>query len=175
MRVLKFSSLLLCSLCFIVKGDAQSPEPPAEGPVWVMEFIEAQPGKMLLTLGYLDDYWMRVREEEKRQGVVLNYQRFSEMLLGDVENKSIKGATPSFKTCDPNAIVLLTEYKNLKAFDGREVVFASILRHLSSTTPGLVPLRPEDLYQTVETRLFMEQPANPDKVYTVKSQFKLIH
>lgn len=66
-------------------------------------------------------------------------------------------------------IVLLTEYKNVNAFVGREAVFASILRHLLSATPGLVPLRPEELYETVETRVFVEQPANPDTV-----QFRLI-
>ena len=173
MRVLKFSSLLLCSLCFIVKGDAQRPAPPApaEGPVWVMEFIEAQPPGLLPTLVYLDDYWMRVREEAKRQGVVLSYQRFSEMRLpeGYFAGGVHLGGLPSYKRCDPNAIVLLTEYKNLNAFDGSEVVFASILRHLPSTTPRPVP------YQTVETRVFMEQPANTDKTYTVESQFKLIH
>ena len=159
MRMLKFTSLLLCSTCFIVKGDAQSQE-PANKPVWAMEFLEVQPGKMALALGYLDDHWMRVREEAKRQGVVLNYHRVSEVRL------EIDGS----KTGDPNSIVLLTEYKNLNAFSGREVVFASILRHLPSAAPGLVPLRPEELYKTLDTRVFMEQPANPDT-----AQFKLIH
>lgn len=158
MRVLTFASVLLCSLCFIAKGDTQSPE-PAERPVWAMEFIEVQPGKMALALGYLDDHWMRVRQEAKRQGVVLSYHRVSEVQLAAL------GSTAG----DPNSIVLLTEYKNLSAFSGREVVFASILRHLPSSTPGLVPLRPEELYKTVETRVFMEQPANPDT-----AQFKLI-
>ncbi|HEX8881678.1 MAG TPA: hypothetical protein VF749_16670, partial [Candidatus Acidoferrum sp.] len=165
MRVLKFASLLLCSLCFIVKGDAQSQE-PAEKPVWAMEFLEAHPGKKALALGYLDDHWMRVREQAKRQGVVLSYRRFSELQL---EREDVTGATPSSKAGDPNSIVLLTEYKNLAAFSGREVVFASILRRLPAATPGLVPLRPEELYDTVETRVFMEQPANPDT-----AQFKLI-
>ena len=160
MRVLKFSSLLLCSLCFIVKGDAQTPEPAEKGkPVWAMEFIEVHPGKMELALGYLDDHWMRVMQEAKRQGVVLSYHRVSE----------VRSAMPGSNTGDPNAIVLLTEYKNFNAFSGREVVFASILRHLPAT-PGVVPLRPEELYETVETRVFMEQPANPDT-----AQFKLIH
>jgi len=125
-----------------------------------MEFLEVQPGKMALALGYLDDHWMRVLEEAKRQGVVLNYHRVSEVRL------EIDGS----KTGDPNSIVLLTEYKSLNAFSGREVVFASILRHLPSATPGLVPLRPEELYKTVDTRVFMEQPADPDT-----AQFKLIH
>src|SRR5215469_2962164 len=158
MRVLKFASLLLCSLCFIAKGGAQSQE-PAEKPVWAMEFLEVHPGKMELALGYLDDHWMRVRQEAKRQGVVLSYHRVSEVQL----------AMPGSKAGDPNAIVLLTEYKNLAAFSGREAVFASILRRLPDSTPGLVPLRPEELYETVETRVFMEQPANPDT-----AQFKLI-
>lgn len=165
MRVLKFASLLLCSLSFMTKGDAQSRD-PAEKPVWAMEFLEVHPGKKALALGYLDDHWMRVREEAKRQGVVLSYRRFSELQL---EREDVTGATPSSKTGDPNSIVLLTEYKNLAAFSGREVVFASILRHLPSATPGVVPLRPEELYETVETRVFMEQPANPDT-----AQFKLI-
>ena len=158
MRVLTFASLLLCSLCFMAKGDTQSPE-PAERPVWAMEFIEVQPGKMALALGYLDDHWMRVRQEARRQGVVLSYHRVSEVQL----------AAPGSTAGSPNSIVLLTEYKNLSAFSGREVVFASILRHLPNATPGLVPLRPEELYKTVETRVFMEQPANPDT-----AQFKLI-
>jgi hypothetical protein len=158
MRVLTFASLLLGSLCFLAKGDAQSPE-VAERPVWAMEFIEVQPGKMALALGYLDDRWMRIRQEAKRQDVVLSYHRVSEVLLAAL------GSTAG----DPNSVVLLTEYKNLSAFSGRDVVFASILRHLPSATPGLVPLRPEELYKTVETRVFMEQPANPDT-----AQFKLI-
>jgi hypothetical protein len=90
--------------------------------------------------------------------VVLGYHRVSEVQL----------AGPGSTAGDENSIVLLTEYKNLNAFSGREVVFASILRHLPGT-PGLVPLRPEELYRTVETRVFMEQPANPDT-----AQFKLI-
>lgn len=165
MRVLKFASLLLCSLCFIAKGEAQSQE-PAEKPVWAMEFLEVHPGKMELALGYLDDQWMRVREEAKRQGVVLSYHRVSEVQLVRMD---VTGATPGSKADDPNSIMLLTEYKNLTAFSGREVVFASILRHLPSATPGVVPLRPEELYETVETRVFMEQPANPGT-----AQFKLI-
>lgn len=165
MRALKFASLVLCSLCFIVKGDAQSQE-PAEKPVWAMEFLQVHPGKKALALGYLDDHWMRVREEAKRQGVVLSYHRISEVQL---EYEDVTGATPSSKTGDPNSIVLLTVYKNLNAFSEREAVFASILRHLPSATPGLVPLKPEELYETMGTRVFMEQPPNPDT-----AQFKLI-
>src|SRR5882672_1158764 len=108
MRLLKLASLLLCAICFNVRGDAQSPD-IAERPVWTLEFIEVGPN-MGLTLGYLDDHWMRVREEAKRQGAVLSYHRIQEQVL----------MVPGVKVGDPNSMVLLTEYKNLAAFSGRE-------------------------------------------------------
>jgi hypothetical protein len=158
MRLLKFSSLLLCALCFIVRGDAQSPD-IAEKPVWTLEFIEVRPNNMGLTLGYLDDHWMRVREEAKRRGAVLSYHRISEMLL----------IAPGSKTGDANSIVLLTEYRNLAAFSGREKLFASILEYLPRSTPGVVPVKREGLFETVDTRVFLEQPSEANA-----TQFKLL-
>src|SRR6266550_6417611 len=100
MRLFKLASLLLCAICFNVRGDAQSPD-IAEKSVWTLEFIEVVPNG--LTLGYLDDHWMRVRVEAERQGAVLSYHRISEVLL----------VASGSKTGDPNSIVLLTEYRNL--------------------------------------------------------------
>jgi len=157
MPLLKLASLLLCALCFIVRGDAQSPD-IAEKPVWTLEFIEVT-RRDGLALSYLDDHWMRVREEAKRQGAVLSYHRISEVTL----------ETPGSKTGDPNSMVLLTEYKNLAAFSGREKLFASIREHLPSSTPGVVPIKREGLYDTVDTRVFLEQPAEANG-----TQFKLL-
>jgi len=156
MRLRKLASLLLCALCFIVRGDAQSPD-IAEKPVWTLEFIQVTPNG--LALGYLDDHWMRVREEAKRQGAVLDYHRISEVTL----------ETPGSKTGDPNSMVLLTEYKNLTAFSGREKLFASIREHLPSSTPGVVPIKRDGLFETVDTRVFLEQPAEANG-----TQFKLL-
>src|SRR5438045_8247911 len=114
MRLLKLASLLLCAICFNVRGDAQNPG-IAEKPVWTLEFIEVGPD-MGLTLGYLDDHWMRVREEAKRQGAVLSYHRIQETVQ----------IAPGSKPGNPNSMVLLTEYKNLAALPGREKLFASI-------------------------------------------------
>ena len=156
MRLLKLASLLLCAICFNVRGDAQSPD-IAEKPVWTLEFIQVTPNG--LALGYLDDHWMRVREEAKRQGAVLSYHRIQETVL----------MAPGVKVGDPNSMVLLTEYKNLAAFSGREKLFASIREHLPSSTPGVVPLKREGLYDTVDTRVFLEQPAEANG-----TQFKLL-
>jgi hypothetical protein len=158
MRTRIFASILFCSLFVAVGGDGQSSDID-EKPVWTLEFIEVRPNNMGLTLGYLDDHWMRVREEAKRQGAVLSYHRISEVLL----------VSPGSKTGDSNSIVLLTEYRNLAAFSGREKLFASILEHLPSTTPGVVPIKREGLFETVDTRVFLEQPAEANA-----TQFKLL-
>ena len=156
MRILKLASFLLCAICFNVRGDAQIPD-IAEKPVWTLEFIQVTPNG--LALGYLDDHWMRVREEAKRQGAVLSYHRIQETVQ----------IAPGSKTGNPNSMVLLTEYKNLAAFSGREKLFASIREHLPSNTPGVVPIKREGLYDTVDTRVFLEQP-----VEAHGTQFKLI-
>ncbi len=137
-----FAGLFLCSLFIVVGGDAQSPA-VADRPVWTMEFIKVKPDNFGLTLGYLDDQWMRIREEAKRQGEILSYHRIQETVL----------VAPGIKAGDPNTIVLLTEYKNLAAFSGREKLFASIREHLPSGTPGVLRQQREDLYETVGTRL----------------------
>jgi hypothetical protein len=142
-----FAGLILCFLFVIVGGDAQSPA-VTERPVWTMEYIRVRPEKFGMTLGYLDDQWMRIREEAKRQGEILSYHRIQETVL----------VAPGVKTGDPNTILLLTEYKNLAAFSEREKLFASIREHLPSDTPGILRQGREDLYETVGTRMFMEVP-----------------
>ena len=160
MQVRKFAGLVLCSLCLVIAGGAQSPDVD-EKPVWTLEYILVMPDKLGLTLGYLDEHWMHVREEAKRRGIVLSYHRIQEVQL----------VTPGSKTGDPNSIVLLTEYKNLAAFSEREKLFASILDERGpKSTPGVISAaKPEELYATVDTRTFMEQPAGPNT-----TQFKLL-
>jgi hypothetical protein len=161
MRVLRIAGLVLCCLCFTVGAHAQSPGVVVpDKPVWTLEFIKAKPGKLGLALSYLDEHWMRVREEAKRQGTVLNYHRISEMVL------MVPGAKPR----NPDSIVLLTEYKNFAAFQDREKVFASIAARLPSTPPGVIsPSNPDELYETVDTRVFAEEPAG-----THTPEFKLL-
>jgi hypothetical protein len=121
-----------------MSGGAQSPA-DNDKPVWTMEIIKAKPGKFGPTLGYLDDNWMRVRAEAKRQGAVLDYHRIA------------GGETPS----NDGTIVLLTEFKNQAACDGREKLFASILKRLLGTPSGVVLFyQHEELYDSLSTRVF---------------------
>lgn len=141
------AGLFLCSLFIVVGGDAQGPA-VTERPVWTMEFIKVNPENSGLALGYLDDHWMRIREEAKRQGEVLNYHRIQETAL----------LTPGVSAGDPNTIVLLTEYKNMAAFLGREKLFSSIRERLPVSTPGVLKQRQGDLFEPVGVRVFTEVP-----------------
>ena len=74
MKARIFVGLFLCSLFFVVGGDAQSPDFRAGGgtpfsgymradgekPVWALQFVKVQPENLGLAMQYLDDQWMRV-------------------------------------------------------------------------------------------------------------------
>ncbi len=137
-----FAGLLLVFFLIVAGGGAQQfHRTEGEKPVWTMEFINVKPGMFGFTLGYLDDNWMREREEAKRQGAVLSYHRIAE-----------QGSEES----DRN-IVLLTEFKNVPTYAAREELFASIRKQLPNNTSGVVrPPRQEDLYENVSTRVFQD-------------------
>jgi hypothetical protein len=138
-----FAALFLVSLFMVSGGGAQQFPVDDEKPVWTMEFIKVKPGMLGFTLGYLDDDWMRVREEAKHQGSVLTYYRIAEAEEGSRESD--------------RSIVLLTEFKNPGAYAAREGLFASIRKQLPKNTSGVVrPLRQEDLYEAVSTRVFKD-------------------
>ena len=159
------AGLFLCSLFFVVGGDAQNTDkelivPRAFGtePVWTMEVIKVQPENFALTMQYLEGHWTRVRAEAKQKGSVLDYHLIS--------NAGI--VTPGHKVWDQDSIVLLTNYKNMDAYlqsvstheqddyDSHSFVFGGVVRH-----------KPEDLFERLNTQVFVEEP-------DTKSGFKLL-
>jgi hypothetical protein len=138
-----FPGLLLVSLLIVTVGGAQSTS-KSEKPVWTMESMKVKPGMFGITLGYLDDNWMRVREEAKRQGAVLSYHRIAE-----------EGSQESDRE-----IVLITEYKNQAAYDAREKLFASIRKESPNNrfvVRGLPQGQPgQELYDIMNTRVFQD-------------------
>jgi hypothetical protein len=121
------AGFLLVSVLMVTRA-AQSPSNDDDGkPVWTMEVLNVQPGMLSATLGYLDNDWMRVRAEAKRQGVVLNYYR-----IADQDSRE-----------NDHNIMLLTEFKNAAAYDAREKFFASRL-----------PLKQPELFESVRKLLF---------------------
>src|SRR6266567_86024 len=137
-----FAALFLVFLLIVAGGGSQQfHRADGEKPVWTMELVKVKPGMFGFTLGYLDDNWMREREEAKRQGAVLTYHRIAEQGSGESDRD----------------IVLLTEFKNVSAYAAREELFASIRKQLPNNTSGVVrPPRQEDLYENVSTRVFQD-------------------
>src|SRR5207253_9682217 len=134
-----FAGLFLCSLFLVVGGDARSRDAMGkpDKPVWALEFVQVNPEKFWGAMGYLDDNWMRVRAEAKKEGAVLDYHR--------IDNAGI--VTPGHKLTDLKSVVLLTEYKSMDDFLGSERLFDSIRQRLLKSTPGYFNLpggpRPE--------------------------------
>jgi hypothetical protein len=140
MRGRVFAGIILVSLLTVAGGVAQNPS-RNEKPVWNIEFIKVKPGMFGLALGYLDDDWLRVRQEAKHQGGILSYHR-----IGD------QGGPQS----DGN-IILLTEYKNQATYDGREKLFESIRKQLPKNTSDILRAqKQEDLYDVVSTHVFQD-------------------
>jgi hypothetical protein len=102
--------------------------------------MKVKPGMFGITLGYLDDNWMRVREEAKRQGAVLSYHRIAE-----------KGSQEGDRE-----IVLLTEYRNQASYDAREKLFSSIRKELPNNTFVVRLPQKLDLYDIMNTRVFQD-------------------
>ena len=158
----KFLGMALFSLLMALSVNAQQTQlwdaPPAvpsiaDKPVWALEFIKVKLGTFGPTMVYLDDNWIRVRAEAKRQGAVLTYNRIAgerQMLLPAKESSN-----------DDWDILLMTEYKNQAAYDEREKLFVSILKRLPDNTAGIIKrYKKEDLFQSVKTRVLQDFSEN---------------
>lgn len=143
-----FIGLFLCSLFFVVGGDAQSLD-RQEKPVWTLELVRVRPENFGLAMGYLDDHWMRVRAEAKRQGIVLDYHR--------IQNAGL--VVPGHQAEDPSSIVLLTEYKSLDAYMESQKLFDSTSERTHFQMGGVIRQQTtEKLFETLNTQVFVEEP-----------------
>lgn len=111
----------------------------AEAPVWTMQVLEVKPGMFGLALGKLDDTWMRVREEAKREGIVVSYNRIAE------------------RTGDSSArhILLLTEFRNEASWRKSDKLLGEIEARLPKDTTAVFRARPdEEIYTSKSIRVF---------------------
>ena len=139
------AGLFLCSLIFVVGGDAQSPNIP-ERAVWMLEVIKVQPENLTLAMQYLHDRWMRVMAAAQRRGAVLDYHLMSNAGM----------VTPGHKVWDQDSILLLTKYKNMDAY----LENMSTLEHLANNKiiiQGPYKLA-GDLFESLNTQVFIEEP-----------------
>jgi hypothetical protein len=138
-----------------VPGAAPQNPSDSEKPVWTMEILKVKSEMFGSTLGYLDDNWMRVRVEAKRQGVVLSYDR-----IADLDGRE-----------SHRSIVLLTEFKNLATYHASEKLFASIAAQLPNNKSAIMrPHKKADLYETMSTRVFQDYSDMDDARFRLLSK-----
>ena len=152
MRRLRFLGFLLLSTLVAAGSTAQNSsnkdkpltrfEYNDEKPVWTLEYLEVKPGMFGPAMGYLDDNWMRVREQAKHDGTVLAYHRIA-------EQTSDKGGWN---------VVLITEFKSQEARDASEKRFHAILKGFPQNTSSEVirGFTPAELFQSLSTRTFQD-------------------
>ena len=118
MKYLSTFFLLLLTLLLLPLQESLSQELPYdEGTVWSIIFIRTKPG---MSNEYFRHFATNLRgeyEEAKRQGLILSYK----MLFGDATNK------------DDWNLLLMTEYKNMAAFDGVEEKWETISAKLTGS------------------------------------------
>jgi hypothetical protein len=154
MRRGTLAGLFLISL-LVVPGAAPQNPSDSEKPVWTMEILKVKSEMFGSTLGYLDDNWMRVRVEAKRQGVVLSYDR-----IADLDGRE-----------SHRSIVLLTEFKNLATYHASEKLFASIAAQLPNNKSAIMrPHKQADLYETMSTRVFQDYSDMDDARFRLLSK-----
>jgi len=154
MRRATLAGVFLISL-LVVPGAAPQNPSDSEKPVWTMEILKVKSETFGYTLGYLDDNWMRVRVEAKRQGAVLSYNR-----IADLDGRE-----------SHRSIVLLTEFKNLATYHASEKLFASIAAQLPNNKSAIMrPHKQADLYETMSTRVFQDYSDMDDARFRLLSK-----
>jgi hypothetical protein len=139
---------------------SDSPASPSnkDKPVWALEFLKVKPGMFAATMGYLDDNWIRLRAEAKRQGAILNYNRVAGDQGAVLNYNRVPGEDSSNNDWD---ILLMTEYKNQASYEGREKLFDSILKRLPNKTSEVIKgYKKEELFQSVKTRVLQDFSEN---------------
>jgi hypothetical protein len=101
-KLLFFFSMTLVILMTQLTVSAQTSKPYTEGPVWNVQFIKTKPGMTRLYLSNLNDGWIKIMNEAKTEGLILDYKVFS--------------GTPGSK--DDWDLMLMYELKNHGAEDG---------------------------------------------------------
>ena len=154
MHRLRFLGFLLLSTLVVGGGSAQNSARDksfstfSPKPVWTLEYIEVKPGMFGPAMGYLDDNWMRVRQEAKQDGAVLTFFRIAE------------------QASDKNDwhVVLITEFKDADTYASHETLFDSIIKRLPQNASGVIGgFGPDDLFQSDSTRRFQDfsESTNP--------------
>jgi hypothetical protein len=101
-KLVIFFSLTLFILMAQLTVTAQTSKPYTEGPIWSVQFVKTKPGMTLLYLKNLSDGWIKIMNEAKTEGLILDFKVFS----------GIPGSKDDWD------LMLMYELKNHAAEDG---------------------------------------------------------
>jgi hypothetical protein len=112
--------------------------------VWAVDFVQTKPGELDNYLSYLRENWARVRSEMRRQGSVVSFR-----VLVDQGTQA-----------DAN-VVLVTEYRDNKAFDSREDLYQAAVARIRAPGAGPTLINGKgarELATILYSRVFVDQP-----------------
>jgi hypothetical protein len=134
-------TLLLTSV-WVTGGHTQ--EPTSQGPVWDLQFIRTKPNQRDAYLLSLKQNARPIWDEEKRQGLILDYKVFNNLTQHDPQEWDIEVAI---------------QFKNFAALDGFEAKERLIASKMAGPTPaGTQQLGDKrlEMREILSTRLIQE-------------------
>jgi hypothetical protein len=133
---------LLLTTIWAAGGPAQ--EQSNEGPVWDIQFIRTKPNQRDHYLSSLKQNAKPIWEEEKRQGLILDYKIFNNLTLHDPQEWDIAVAV---------------QFKNFAAIDGfeaKELSIASKMMGSKSAATSELGEKHVEMREIVSTKLLQE-------------------
>jgi hypothetical protein len=117
----KSVALLLAALAALAASAAYSQEDHAytQGTVTIVSFVRTEPGMFDDYLRYLSNTYKKIMEEEKKQGIIVDYALYQAL-----------PATPQ----DADVILTVT-YKNMAAFDGLQARTDPLIKEIFGSLP----------------------------------------
>ena len=76
MKRFSLIALLLCLCTISTQAQAQD-RPFTDGPVWRITYVKVKPGKTMDYIKYLREHTKPISDEQKQQGLILDYKFFS--------------------------------------------------------------------------------------------------
>jgi hypothetical protein len=133
---------LLFSCTSIKKANAQTDKPYKPGPVWQVNFVQTKPGMGEAYLKDLSEHYVKVMEEAKKEGVIMDYKIMTS-----------EAATPN----DWN-IMFLIEVPNFAALDGMSDKMDAIDKKIMGSTDAgqKITVSLNDMREFIGTKLTRE-------------------
>ncbi|HVN44087.1 MAG TPA: hypothetical protein VMT66_02455 [Steroidobacteraceae bacterium] len=117
----KSIALLLAAICAVTASAAYAQEDHAytQGPVTLVSSVRTEPGMFEEYLKYLSNTYKKLMEEQKKQGIIVDYAVY-QTLPGNPQDADV---------------ILTVTYKNMAAFDSLQARTDPLIREVFGSLP----------------------------------------